>query len=222
MLLRSANWDFARAQRVLTVYKQAIINGAPSGNPPPQPWLFSYLYPSDCLKGRFVLPTVPVAAAGVPLTTTPTQVAWVPPVPTGIPFVIATDLDPNNNPIKTILTNLPNAQLIYTRDLSQLPDQWDGLFLNAATALLSAYFINALARNAAQYNQAVAYAKSMLDQARIANGNEGIGSVDHIPDWLRARAASGINWGWNQGPVGAGYGGMGGWEQCSFPDGLRY
>ena len=221
-LIRTANWDFTRAQITLTVWKQATVNGVTSANPPPQPWLFSYLRPPDCLKARFVLPTIPVQPPGVPLTTSPNMVSYVPPAPTGIPFVIATDFDAQGNPIGVILTNLQNAQLIYTRDLSQVPDLWDSLFLSATTAYLGCYFIMALARNEQQYQAQVASAKGFIDQARIANGNEQIGSIDHVPDWLAARFTSGINWAWNQGGGPGMYGGYGGWDSVQFPCGLRY
>lgn len=219
-LLRAANWDFARAQASLTVWKAAVINGVSSANPPPQPWLYSYLYPADCLKGRFIMPQVPVQPPGTPLTTTPNGVAWIPPVSTSTPFVPGTDFDQSGNPIKVILTNLPNAQLCYTRDLSQFPDLWDSLFQSAETAFLGAYFINALARNAAQYTQQVQSAQSLIAQARMANGNEGINNVDHTPDWLRARFVSGYSWGYNGGAPGV-YGGAG-WDSLSFPCGLSY
>lgn len=220
-LLRAANWDFARAQITLTVYKQATINGANSPNPPPQPFLFEYLYPPDCLKVRFILPTVQVGPSP-PLTTVPNIMPIIGPAPTAIPFVIGTDRDPQGNPVKVILTNLPQAQCIYTRDLSSVPDQWDALFLTGETAYLAAYFINALARNAAQYGQQIAIAKNAIDQARMANGNEGISNIDHRPDWLRSRN-QGIQWAWQQYNNGtAAWGAGGGWDQCQMPDGLFY
>lgn len=223
MLIRAANWDFTRGQAILSVWKEAITNGVASGNPPPQPWLFSYLYPTDCIKARFVLPTMPVAAAGTPLTTAPGQVAWLPPAPTGIPFVVATDRDNSGNPLRVLLCNLPNAQLIYTRDLSGQPDEWDPMFLNAATAFLGCYFINALERNAKGYEDQVAQTKSILDMARVANGTEGITSVDHTPDWLRARMAGSSAWGWNgSAGLAGGWGVGGGWDACQFPCGLSY
>ena len=225
MLLRAANWDFARAQVTLTLLKQAIVNGAPSTNPPPQPFLFEYLYPTDCLKVRFLLPTMILAATsgGVPLTTAPGIIPFVAPAPTAIPFVIGTDKDSKGNPIKVILTNLPLAQCIYTRDLSQFPDQWDSLFLSGETALLASYFINTLARNKAQYDDQVAISKNVIDQARMANGNEQIGSIDHSPDWLNVRRSGNALWAWSQGGgPGAAWGAGGGWDQLSFPCGLRY
>ena len=217
-LLRGANWDFARAQQTLAVWKAATINGTTSANPPPQPWLYSYLWPSDCVKARFIQPTLPTATPGVPLTTAPVGQFFAQPSITSIPFVPATDLDQNGNPIKVILTNLPAAQLIYTRDLSQSPDLWDSLFLNGCTAYLAAYFINALARNKAQFDDQVAIARGALDQARVANGNEGISNVDHAPDWLRARTVGGASWSFNGGRPGL----YGGWDTVPFPDGQFY
>ena len=223
-LLRAANWDFARAQAPLTVWKAAIINGVTSSNPPPQPFLFSYIYPPDCLKVRFILPTVPVSPPGIPLTTAPTPTAWSPPVSTSSRFIPGTDVDAQGNPIKVILTGLPNAQAIYTRDLSQVPALWDSLFLVAATAYLAAYLINANARNGQQYQAQVAACSSILDQARVVNGQEAIPSIDTRPDWIMARSAGG-NSGWNRGPVnGAGYGagGYGGWDSISCPCGNAF
>lgn len=221
MLLRTANWDFARAQAPLAVWKAVIVNGVVSANPPPQPWQYSYLRPTDCLKARFIQPTLNIAPAGTPLTTSPTTVLCTPPVPTAIPFVVATDFDANGNPIGVILTNLPGAQLIYTRDLSQAPALWDSLFLNGASALLASYFINALARNKAQMDDQIAIAKSVIDQARVANGNEAIANVDHVPDWIRVRQMAAVPWAWNQqGPAGVSY--SGGWDSTGFPDGSFY
>lgn len=221
-LSRAAPWDRMRAQITLTQYKAAMINGALSSNPPPQPFLYEYLYPPDCLKVHFVLPTIQLQPSP-PLTTAPSSMPMIGPASPGTPFVVGTDFDTAGNPISVILTNLPNAQCIYTRDLTQFPDLWDPLFLSGATAFLGAYFINALARNKALYDDAVSVAKSMIDQARAASGNEGLQSVDRVPDWLLARRAGG---GIGQWQTSAGqYGGCGiggGWDQVTFPCGLRF
>lgn len=225
MLLRTANWDFARAGATpLTLWKQLLTStGAISASPPPQPWQYSYLYPSDCLKVRFIQPTIQQVAPGTPLTTAPAPVYGAPPVPTAIPFVIGTDFDASGNPIKTVLCNVPYAQVVYTRDLSQYPDLWDALFLAGETALLGSYFINALARNAAQMNQQIAAAKAVIEQARAANANESISSIDHTPDWMRVRMMTAVPWAWNNlGPNGAYGGSWGGWDACGFPDGTFY
>ncbi len=223
MLMRAANWSFLRADAALTLWKAAVINGTASTNPPPAPFLYSYLYPSDCLRVRFLLPTIPVAApSNPPLTTNMTPQAFMGPIPVGIPFVPGTDFDAQGNPIRVILTNLQNAKAVYTRDLSQSPMLWDPLFLNAASAFLACFLIQANMRNGAQYQQQVAAVTGVLDQARSIDGSEAIPSVDHVPDWMAARMTVGSFNGWNQAGAPMGYGGLGGYDACVFPDGLRW
>ncbi|HVB17299.1 MAG TPA: hypothetical protein VNF04_12240, partial [Stellaceae bacterium] len=105
MLARTAIWDSFRAQIALTVLKQAVVNGEVSANPPPQPWMQEYAYPSDCLKFRFIRPTVNLTQVQN-LTTNTNQVYPYPKAPNARPFVVATDYDANNNPIKVILANI--------------------------------------------------------------------------------------------------------------------
>lgn len=226
MLLRSANWDFCRKTAPLTLLRvaaQLVPTVAPVyQNPPPQPFLFEYAYPVDCLKGRFLVPYCPpVPTQSPPLTTAP-NIAPLPYTPdTAIPFVTSTDFDGQGNPIKVILTNLPQAQLVYTADLSQFPDLWDSLFLAGETAMLATYFITALARNSAQLAQQTQIAKGVLDQARVMNANEAISNVDHLPDWIAIRVQSSIPWSLNgQSTTGSWI--AGGWEPCTFGGGLTY
>lgn len=218
MLLRGANWDFARKQELLTLNKAVIIDGEASDDPPPQPWLYEYLYPSDCLKMRFIIPYYPPATPGTPLTTGSTGALWPQDTITRIPFVIANDTDDEDEPIKVILTNLETAIGIYTADLSEYPDLWDPLFLTAETAMLGAYFVNTLARDKVQMDQQIAIAKGALDSARASNGNESISNADHVPDWMQVRASSGGGWG----GAGSAGGYVLGYDGVSFPDGMFY
>lgn len=220
MLSRVAPWDKLRAQIALTQLKATVINGVTTGNPPPSPWNFEYAYPSDCLKARFIQPSPDPVAAGVPLTTAPNAALTVNGLPTNIPFVVGTDNDAGGNPISVILTNLYQAQLIYNRDLTQVPDLWDPLFHAAATALLGAYLINALQRDASQMQQQIGLAKSVIDQARSASANESISNADHAPDWIQTRMAGSVPWAWNQG--GPGGVSFAWWDACAFPDGQFY
>ncbi len=225
-LLRSVNWDFARAQVFLTLWKDASQQPVPGvpigqfqigvspigsvpGNAPPQPFMFSYLVPVDCLDARFVLPTIPPGMVGFPIGP-----PWIPPrLPTDNNFVIGTDFDEEGNPVKVIMTNVPQAQLVYTRDLSDIPDAWDALFLSCAASYLATFFIQALARNRAQLQDQIGIAKNFIDEARAANGNESITSIDNVPDWLKARGLSGP-WPWSQRGIS--------WQSLQFPDGLSY
>jgi hypothetical protein len=229
-LLRAAPWGFARAQIALTLWKSATVNGAPSANPPPQPWLYSYEYPNDCLKLRYLRPTLPSTIVGVPLTTGGSVSQWLPQGISAMPFVDGTDFDGSDNFVRVVMTNVLQAQAIYVRDLSQFPDTWDPIFTAAVVAMLAAYFINALARNAAQMNQQIAMAKSMIEGARVANANEAITTMDHIPDWLQARAIGGMTrpWAFNDaggglGQTAAGETGLSGnWDGFNWNDGTLW
>jgi hypothetical protein len=123
-----------------------------------------------------------------------------------------------------ILTNQRCAELVYTA-LVPYPDQWDSLFQQAFVALLATYLAAPLVQDRkaaiAVRDEQIKIAKMALDQARVADGNEGVTSVDHIPDWMRIR---------NQGIGRGGYGGeyngpgtlYGGWDCCGFGDGSYY
>lgn len=220
-LLRGAPWTFCRKQVLLTQYKASIVNGAQSSDPPPQPWNYEYLRPADCLRARFLIPFQTITSSGVPLTTAPNEVFPTACVNTGIPFVDAMDVDTNGNPIAVILTQLPQAQLVYTADLSQFPDMWDDMFLAAETAYLASYFINALAGDRAAMGLQIQIAKAMLDSARAVNASESITSMDHVPDWMRARSAGGFSTPWAPGFNNA-LGSFVSWDACAFPNGLSY
>lgn len=218
-LLRGAHWDFARRQQTLTLYRAAIINGQVSSNPPPQPWQFEYLYPGDCQKARFLLQYMQPQPSGTPLTTVPTNAIQPALANTSVPFVISSSVDSFNIVRKTILTNMPNAMLVYTMDLSQQPDYWDSLFLTAATATLAAFFIANLAGDKGLLQMQVTIARDAVAQARATNGNEQQTIQDHIPDWIQARA-QGSNWGWNgTGTTGTCFYG---WDSVGLPGGLFF
>jgi hypothetical protein len=220
-LLRAAPWPFCRKQTVLTQYKAAIVDGTTSDDPPPQNWAYEYLRPADCLRARFLQPTLTTAQAGVPLTTSPNYTLPAPNVPTGVPFVDAMDVDTNGNPIPVILTNMQSAQLIYTADLSQYPDMWDPMFLNAETAMLASFFAQALTGDQALVGGQVSIAKMALDAARAVAASESISSVDHIPDWMQARMTSAGGYApWAPNAAGGVVGAM--WDSFGFPNGQFY
>lgn len=218
-LLRAAHWGFARKQIAAAQLKALYVNGTlqTGNNAPPTPWWFEYAYPSDCLKARFILNTCPQTNVQPPLTTGSGQYQ-VPQTAVGFSrFTPALDTDSNNNPVKVILTNQPQAQLVYTADLSVLPDLWDSEFYMAATAALAAYLVNPLARNAALMKQMVDMATGSIAVARATDGNEGLPSQDNIPDFIRIRGAGG-----GYGFAGGGGTLCAGWDNMVFPSGLTY
>lgn len=202
---RSAMWNCLTSQVTLSLFQAA--QGTPE-NPdgtlypsPPTPWLYSYVYPSNCLDMRFIVPALPMQTGD---TTPPTTInngagTWL---PSGgqIPFVVQTVLDTNNTPVVVILTNQDQAQAVYTANYSN-PALWDSMFQAAMVAALGAFLVPALSLDLALMDRAVANAEAIIRKARAADGNEGVTVMDHTPDWIRARAgAQGFGYGfWNYG-----------------------
>lgn len=186
-LHRAANWNFCRKQISLTQIKAATINGAVSTNPPVQPWQYEYAWPSDCIKARFILPYLNISAGqSIPFTTADNAAAVM--VAGGPPpsFQVAMDVDQNNNPIRIILCNVPQAQLVYTTLITQ-PDLWDAAFFEAACATLAAWFVNALARNRPLMMDMIKIAQNLVSEARISDGNEGLTTVNRDASWISFR-----------------------------------
>ncbi len=87
-----------------------------------------------------------------------------------------------------ILTNLYQAQLVYSARIL-LPDLWDPMFSQAMVATLAARFVQALGRNASLYKDQLAIARDIVLQARVSDGDEGVTSQNHQPDWISVRGA---------------------------------
>lgn len=214
MLLRAAHWNFARKQIVMTLISAA--QGTPENPPgtppvPPLPWLYEYAYPSDCMQARYVPGLVQPTTQTPPLTTAPNQNFL--PLPQSpqfaVRFLVATDTNAlTKTPQTVILTNLPQAQLVYTAYIGN-PDLWDSAFREAMMYSLSAKLINAIARNKALFDDMAAMAQNVVLQARVSDGNEGVTTQDHEPDWISVRGATaaipyaGYNWmGWGNFSLG--------------------
>lgn len=217
-LHRSAHWNFTRKQVSLTLLKAA--QGTPE-NPggttlpiPPVPWQYEYGCPPDCLKARFLIPNTPnpntAGANPFPAGTINTPPwPWTNP---GYKFVVANDTDPQGNQIKVILTDLEFAQLVYTCRVLD-PDLWDAHFINAAAAYLGAWLVNPLARNAEVLKEQFGIVKDIVIEARVSDGNEGMTSIDTVPDWMAVRGATGYA---TPGVPQSYYG----WDYLGFPGGL--
>lgn len=215
-LARSAHWNCLRRQGTLTLLKAAI--GTPE-NPsgtlsiPPQPWLYEYELPTDYIYARFIPALFTQSSLAPPFMTT-LALAQPPAInQVAVPFIIAIDLDSSNVPIKVLLTNWSQAQLVYTANVTN-PDLWDTLFQTAFVATLASFCVNPLNRNAQLAGECASMAKIQIDSARATDGNEGPTSVDHLPDFIAARG------------YGAYVDNAGGycmaWQSMVFPDGLPY
>lgn len=225
-IFRAANWNCARRQGDLTLLKARI--GAPE-NPsgtlpqPPYPWLFEYAYPNDCLKVRFVMPLPGMPTAGQAPLMTNGGVNYGMGADTRMPFVPAIDTDANGNQIRVILTNACKAQAIYTGRIDNV-DLWDDQLKNAVVGALAAWFCIPVTGSDKMMAARTQMAVGLLNAARISDGNEGITSVDHVPDWMNIRNAGEFFWGFNgSGSPSAFNAGMtGGWDAWGGPDGVAY
>lgn len=238
-LLRSANWSFARKTADLTLLADSTGNTPNVGTVVPQPWVYEYQYPIDCMKLRFIpwnlnnqaalqppgniqIPQTP-ALAGIgqqPLTGQRIRPAK---------FQLAND--PNYPPqmgqnwwetqgagnigSTVILCNVRMAQAVYTAFIPT-PSVWDALFREAMVAYLSSQIALPLAKDkrfGLQIRvQQIAILKQKLTEARMADGNESTSSSDIAVDWMRNRTSGGSLWSngaWGGGP-GGGWGGDGG------------
>lgn len=197
-LARTAPWNCLRAQATLTLL--AAAQGTPENVDgtslplPPTPWLYSYAVPSDSLQIRFIVPSLPAPNSGVPIFSTNTS------APTwlynniNIPYAVAYATDSSGNPTNVILTNQSQAIAVYTVNQPN-PQVWDSLLQGAMVASLAAYFVPALSLHMPLMQIQTKLADSMINQARVRDGNEGSTSMDHLPDWMRARqGASGYYW----------------------------
>lgn len=195
---RAAPWNCLTKQKTLTMLYAA--QGTPE-NPdgtsfttPPSPWLYGYVYPADCLLFRFVVPSYPNQTGSNPPATTisNSSAAWL---PSGgqIPFAVTTLSDTNNTAQLMILTNQDQAQGVYNVN-QQNPNGWDSLFQQAMVSTLGAYLVPALSLSLPLMKMSIDTAEAAIARARAQDGNEGVTSMDHTPDWMLARSG-GSNWG---------------------------
>ncbi len=206
-LARSAPWNCLRKEATLTLI--AAAEGTPE-NPdgetlplPPVPWLYSYLQPSDCLQMRFIVPSLSASTGGVPIFSVNTGAATWLPNQGQIPYVVAYATDANDNPANVILTNQSQAIAVYTVNQPN-PQFWDSLLQGAMVASLAAYFVPALSLHMPLMSMQIKLAEQMIQQARVRDGVEGVTSMDHYPDFMRARnGASGWANNYGNGSYGA-------------------
>lgn len=227
-LLRGANWNFARKTAPMTLLGDATGQTPNVGNQVTVPWLYSYAWPTDAMKVRFVpwngpglLPPIPPTNIQAPQT--PLFTGENPSPQTGqrlrpARFTVATDFNyppppgqitwevqgvsPKSRTV--VLTNVKQALCVYTA-LILHPSVWDPLFREAMVAYLAAQTCLALHKDKklalAVRPHLIQNVKDKLGEARRVDGDEGVYSTDIPVDWMQARRSGGY---------GGGYGGFGG------------
>lgn len=187
-LLRAAPWGFARKTVVLSTL------GLATDTPPaaPYPWLAKYLYPTDCLKMRYILP--PPIPPIDPTTVPDVSVQNLFAVPWCMPsreWRYLVSLDDTVSPARrVIVANIIQALAVYTANVTD-PDLFDPLFENALVMALANKLVIPLSGNVAMKASYAQLAQAAITDARVADGNEAVPSTDHTPDWIAGRFAGG-------------------------------
>lgn len=186
-VLSAAHWNFARKQFALTVLKAR--SGTPenptgANSEPPRPWLYSYAYPADCVHARFLMPLDDASAAA---SIFGTAMGAAPQLnPAYARFQIGIDTDADGNDVKVILTDQPDAMLVYTMRQANTT-LYDPQFVRAMANYLGSLLALPTTGDKALWRQAFDVADRTTRAARVTNGNEGITVIDNIPDWMRVR-----------------------------------
>lgn len=210
-LLRAAQWGFARKTLALTQL------GVWTDNPPttPQPWLYKYAYPADCLKVRYVIPTW--SAPGI----SPNNFVYLGGPNQGYGFdgpsrqcrflVSYDDSRVPTQPVqRVILSNVPNAIAVYTVDVID-PNMWDSLFQDAMVNGLGYKLVMSLAGNVKMKDTYRNDAMRAVLEARAADGNEAVPSSDSTPDWINVRYSQSGGFGDTDGFNLGGFPAIGSW-----------
>ncbi len=188
-VLQAARWNFARKQISL-----ALLQDGTAGGTVPQPWLYEYAYPTDCVSARFIIPNVITDPAVAGAIVAVPQYMGNP-----VPFLVSSDTDVNGNEIKVILTNQPQAQLVYTK-IVQSPAMFDSLFTNCFVAYLAHRICIALTGDKDMAKNQFQLAEDASRKAQASNDNEGLTVIDIAPDWMRVRGYV-SDWGYPNGSM---------------------
>jgi hypothetical protein len=114
MVLREANWDSARTTAPLATA---------TGGTVPKPWIFEYLYPSDCVQVRQIM-----------------SPSFDPNDPRPLRCAVAIDVGLGK---KVILASIADALAVYT--VRPTEDEWDAILTEAIVRTLASSLAMAMA-----------------------------------------------------------------------------
>lgn len=217
-LLRAANWGFAKK-----VFTGNLLKSAP-GTPdntdtpgpwtkawPAPPWLYSYGYPSDCLRIRAVRaqPYYTDNETAIPIFPYGYGGQW--PIPhnpdSSFAFEKAFDTDSNNRQITIINTNVVQALLVYTARVTEI-NAFDTNFADALESALASEAALQLTGSPQIMRAMAEKANAIILEARVNDANEGLTVIDNVPDWMQIRGVMSNTFGYYTEPYGPLFGGM--------------
>lgn len=168
ILLERHDWGFARTRKALAVDDEA----APSGV-----WGYRYIYPADCLKARHLEHPRYRTSRGYPYITTERITT------DQIPFQIEESPDGVH---RTLLTDLDDATLIYTRDLDD-PTRYPQSFVMLLAVSLAANMAYDITNKTQVAELFGARAERLFQQVAAHDANEEDPDVDPDADWIKGR-----------------------------------
>ncbi len=194
-LLRRAHWGFARKQQLLTQIGDFLNMTAP------YPWGWSYAYPADCIRMRYVIPMQVLTTATGDII--PNEaIAYMPlPMPSrGWRFLIG-----NDDTRRAVLANIEFAIGVYTCDVTNT-DLFDPLFQSALVAYLASKLAFSISGDVDIRDSMLKRAQEAIAEAQAADGNEARPSTNNTPEWIAVRGLPSYAWNAPGGPIGNGWG----------------
>jgi hypothetical protein len=193
--LTAAWWTFARRTAVLTLLKaapgtpefQGVVSNTWNDSYPAPPWLYSYAYPADCARARYIIPINTVVYPGTPIFSVPLEVGALV-NGTAVRFATGQDLDDNDQQIRVILTNQPQAILVYSAQTND-PNMWGADYVMALSLVLGAYLVPSLSGDKKLQANLFAAARDKIGEVAAGDGNEGLPVQSSMPDWMTVRGA---------------------------------
>jgi len=157
--LAAYNWSFARKRATLTEADE-------DDDPPPEDvWLYRYVLPTDCVAVREVVnPLGPSADA--------------------VPYALEQSTD---GLTKTLLTNLEDAQIVYTANVT-LINMFTPFFIDCLAACIAYRIAYTITGSLDVRNEAGKYFVSILRTAPAQDGNETVEQAPRDSEAIRARA----------------------------------
>lgn len=202
--LRAARWNFAKSTVLLALWKALpgtpenatlpTVSGWQTKYPAP-PWLYSYSLPANFNYARRITAQPDIQTISPPIFTAGGfNVAL--PGNWSAPFEIAVDqydqLGTNLMvPKKVLLTNAAVPVFDYTYEATN-EALWDPEFVMVDVLALAARLAIALRSDKSMAQLKMEGANNAIIQARVADGNEGLTILDHVPDWIRIRGGGGF------------------------------
>lgn len=154
-ILQAYPWSFARQRAYLAEHSE---------DPPEGVWAYRYVYPSECLKARFI--ENPAGPQADP-----------------VPFELEMS---SNGEEKTLLTDLEDAKLVYTFDQAAI-STYSESFVMALSALLASNICQGLTVKREFRSDALALYQGLLTVAASQDANEGQSSPPRDADAITAR-----------------------------------